>query len=329
MPKSLLGRNNESEVLESLLAAARQGDGGAIVVHGEPGIGKTALIEHVVALASEFSVLRAVGNEAEMELPYASLQEFFRFEMKEVEQLPPPQRRAIEIALGRIDGNAPDRLLVGLGLLNLLSLLSAKRPVLCVVDDTQWLDTPSAHAIAFAARHVSKEAVAFLFGARTLTDEVRGLPELAVIGLGDQDARELLETAVPARLDDGVIDRLVAETHGNPLAILELPRGMTPSQLAGGFGLPVSVTMAGQIEESYRRRLAKLSPDSRRLLLITAADSTGDSVIIWRAADRLGIAEESAEALEDDELVEFGERVVFRHPLVRSAVYNTAPPKDR
>ncbi len=246
----LLGRNNESAVLEALLAAARRGEGGAIVVHGEPGIGKTALIEHAVGLASEFSVLRAVGNEAEVELPYASLQDFFRFEMDEVEQLPHPQRDAVEIALGRIDGNAPDRLLVGLGLLNLLSLLTAKRPVLCVVDDAQWLDTPSAHAISFAARHVSKEAVAFLFGARRLTDEVRGLAELMVNGLGDQDARQLLETAIPARLDDLVIERLVAETHGNPLAILELPRGLTPSQLAGGFGLPASVTLAGQIEES-------------------------------------------------------------------------------
>ena len=142
--KVLLGRNNESKAVEALLATARNGEGGAIVVHGEPGIGKTALIEQVVALASEFSVLRTVGNEAEMELPYASLQEFFLTEMEEVEQLSHPQRRAVEIALGRIDGNAPDRLLVGLGLLNLLSVMSAKRPVLCVVDDAQWLDTLSA-----------------------------------------------------------------------------------------------------------------------------------------------------------------------------------------
>jgi DNA-binding NarL/FixJ family response regulator len=264
-----------------------------------------------------------------MELPYACLQEFLRSEIEEIEQLPHPQRRAVEVALGRADGDAPDRLLVGLGLLNLLSILSAKRAVLCVIDDAQWLDTPSAQAIAFAARHVSKEAVAFLFGARKLTDAVRGLTELTVTGLGDRDARELLGTAVPARLDHAVIDRLVAETHGNPLAILEMPRGLTPSQLAGGFGLPVSVTLAGQIEESYRRRLAKLSPDSRRLLLIVAADSTGDAGVIWRAADCLGIAEQSAEALENDRLVEFGERVVFRHPLVRSAVYSTAAPKDR
>jgi predicted ATP-dependent serine protease len=169
----LLGRSNESEVLEALLAAARRGEGGAIVLHGEPGIGKTALIEQVLSLAGEFNVLRTVGNEAEMELSYASLQEFLRSEIAEVEQLPDPQRHAIETALGRANGNAPDRLLLGLGVLNLVSLVSAKRPVLCVVDDVQWLDQPSAQAIAFAARHVSKEAVVFLFGTRSLVDEVR------------------------------------------------------------------------------------------------------------------------------------------------------------
>jgi DNA-binding NarL/FixJ family response regulator len=329
MPTSLLGRENESQVLEALLADARSGEGGAIVVHGEPGIGKTALLEHAVTLAGDFNILRTVGNEAEQELPYGSLQEFFRPWPGEMEHLPQPQRRAVEIALGRSDGTAPDRLLVGQGFLNLLSLLSGTRPVLCVVDDAQWLDTASVQAIAFTARHVSKDAVAFLFGARSLTDEFRGLPELTISGLGDQDARRLLATALPDRLDDRVVERLIAETHGNPLALLELPRRMTSSQLAGGFGLPVSVTLAGQIEESYRRRLARLSPESRRLLLIVAADPTGDSAIIWSAADTLGIAAQAAEAIEDDGLVEFGERVVFRHPLVRSAVYNTATPKDR
>ena len=174
---------------------------------------------------------------------------------------------------------------MGVALVSLLSALGAKRPLLCVVDDAQWLDTSSAQAIAFAARRISRDAVAFLFGARTLTDEVRGLPELTVSGLGDQDARTLLATVLPDRLDDRVVDRLVVETHGNPLALLELPRGLTPSQLAGGFGLPVSVTLAGAIEESYRRRLAKLPLDSRRLLLVAAADPTGDPGIVWRAAD--------------------------------------------
>ena len=325
----LIGRDNETQVLESMLETTRKGEGGAIVVHGDPGIGKTALLENAVAFAADFTVLRTVGNEAEMELPYASLQEFFRPEIDQIEQLPPPQRNALEISLGRRDGQPPDQLLVGLGLLNLLSLVSTKRPVLCVVDDGQWLDAASAQVIGFAARHVSKDAVAFLFGTRRLTDGVRGLPELSILGLGDQDARELLAIALPDRLDDHVVDRLIAETHGNPLALLELPRSLASSQFAGGFGLPVSVTLAGQIEESYRRRLAKLSSESRTLLLIAAADPTGDPGIIWGAAHILGIPENAAEAIEDDGLVEFGERVVFRHPLVRSAVYNTATPKNR
>jgi DNA-binding CsgD family transcriptional regulator len=328
-PKGLLGRANECQVLESLLATTRNGEGGAIVVHGEPGIGKTAVLEHAITSAREFAVLRTVGNEAEMELPYASLQDFFRPASGAVEQLPQPQRRALEVVFGRRDGEAPDRLLVGLGLLNLLSELSAQRPVLCVVDDTQWLDAASAQVISFAARHVSKDAVAFLFGARRLTDEVRGIPALTIAGLGDRDARGLLATVLPDRLDDRVVDRLVAETRGNPLALLEMPRGLTPSQLAGGFGLPVSVTLAGQIEESYRRRLAKLSPESRRLLLVVAADPTGDPELVWRATDTLRIPEDAAEAIEDDGLVEFRDHIVFRHPLVRSAVYSTATPKER
>jgi predicted ATPase len=173
----LIGRDNETQVLESMLETTRKGEGGAIVVHGDPGIGKTALLESAVAFAVGFTVLRTVGNEAEMELPYASLQEFFRPEIDQIEQLPPPQRNALEISLGRRDGQPPDPLLVGLGLLNLLSLVSTKRPVLCVVDDGQWLDAASAQVIGFAARHVSKDAVAFLFGTRRLTDGVRGLPE--------------------------------------------------------------------------------------------------------------------------------------------------------
>ena len=325
----LLGRKNECQVLDDFLAATLKGEGDALVVHGDPGIGKTALLEYAVASASEFDLFRTVGNEAEMELPYAALLELCQPVLAEVEQLPAPQRNALEVIFGRHAGAAPDRVLVGLTLVSLLSALSAKRPVLCVIDDAQWLDTSSAQAIAFAARRVSRDAVAFLFGARTLTDEVRGLPDLRVSGLGDRDARTLLATVLPDRLDDRVVERLVADTHGNPLALLELPRGLTPSQLAGGFGLPVSVTLAGAIEESYRRRLAKLPLDSRRLLLVAAADPTGDQGIVWGAAHRLGIGEEAAEAIEDEGLLEFSEGVVFRHPLVRSAAYNMATPKSR
>ena len=329
LPWSLFGRDNERQVLEALLAATRAGDAGVMCLHGEPGIGKTELLNYAVESATDFKVLRAAGSEAEMELPYASLQEFFPPGASSLGQLPDPQRKAVEIALGRQAGRPPDQMLVGLALLNVVSALSAERPVLCVVDDAQWLDSSSAQVIGFAARHMSKDAVAFLIAARRLTEEIRELPQLALGGLGDEDARALLGTVVPDRLDDRVVDRIIAETHGNPLAILELPRGLSPAQLAGGFGLPVSITLADQIEESYRRRLSKLPVDSRRLLLIVAADPTGNAEIIWRAADELGIAEEAAEAIEQDRLIEFGERVVFRHPLVRSAVYNAASPRDR
>jgi DNA-binding CsgD family transcriptional regulator len=325
----LLDRKNERQVLDEFLAAARTGDGGALVVHGDPGIGKTALLEYAVGSATEFDVFRTVGNESEMELPYAALLELCRPGPSELAQLPEVQRNAIEVVLGRREGVGPDRVLVGVALVSLLSAFGAKRPLLCVVDDAQWLDSSSAQAIAFAARRISRDAVAFLFGARTLTDEVRGLPKLTISGLGDQDARTLLATVLPDRLDDRVVDRLVVETHGNPLALLELPRGLTPAQLAGGFGLPASLTLAGAIEESYRRRLAKLPRDSRRLLLLAAADPTGDPATVWGAAESLGIADDAVAPIEEDGLVDFWEGVVFHHPLVRSAVYNTATPKSR
>jgi DNA-binding CsgD family transcriptional regulator len=325
----VVGRKNECQVLDDFLAAARRGDGGAVVVHGDPGIGKTALLDYAVASAKEFDVFRTVGNEAEMELPYAALHQLCRLVMGEVGRLPELQRDALEVVLGRRHGPAPGRVLVGVALVSLFSALSSRRPLLCVVDDAQWLDTSSAQLIAFAARRTSKDAVAFLFGARTLTEEVRRLPQLTISGLADHDARALLATVLPDRLDDRVVDRLVAEARGNPLALLELPQGLTPSQLAGGFGLPVSATLASAIEESYRRRLAKLPLPCRRLLLVAAADPTGDPGIVWRAADRLGIARGTAEAVEDKGLVDFGEGVVFRHPLVRSAVYNMAAPKQR
>jgi predicted ATPase len=241
----LLGRENECQVLDDFLAAALKGEGGALVLHGDPGVGKTALLEYAVTSAREFDVFRTVGSEAEMELPYAALLELCHPGLAEVEQLPEPQRNAIDVIFGRRDGAAPDRVLVGLTLVSLLSALSAKRPLLCVIDDAQWLDTSSAQAIAFAARHVPRDAVAVLFGARTLTDEVRGLPDLTISGLEDQDARTLLATVLPDRLDDRVVERLVADTHGNPLALLELPRGLTPSQLAGGFGLQTALAGRG------------------------------------------------------------------------------------
>jgi len=231
----LLGRARQCEVLDRLLVGARDGHGGALVVHGEAGIGKTALLEYAVGAAQGFQVLRAVGNEAERELPFAALQQLSAPGLVGLEALPQPQRDALRVAFGLVAGPAPDRLLVGLAGLSLVSQVAAERPVLCVVDDTQWLDRQSAQALAFVARRLETEPVAFVFGARVVPDEVRGLPELNVSGLVESDALALLRSVLPDRVDAAVLERFVAETHGNPLALLELPRGLTPAQLAGGF----------------------------------------------------------------------------------------------
>lgn len=325
----LLGRRRECAVVDRLLVAARGGHGEAIVLHGEPGVGKTALLEYAIAAAQGFQVLRTVGNEAERELPFAALQQLCAPGVASLEQLPEPQRDALRVAFGLMTGAAPDRLLVGLAVLSLLSQLAAQRPLLCVVDDTQWLDRQSAQAFAFVARRLVTEPIAFLFGARGVTDEFHGLPEFIIEGLGESAAMALLRSVLPERFDQRVLERLVAETHGNPLALLELPRGLTPSQLAGGFALPVSVPLAGRIEASFRRRLVRLPAQSRRLLLVAAAEPTGDPVLVWRAAEQLGVDDSAAAAVEAEGLLELSTRVVFRHPLVRSAIYHAASPDER
>jgi DNA-binding CsgD family transcriptional regulator len=325
----LLGRQRERAVLDRLLVGARGGHGGAIAVLGEPGIGKTALIEQAVTSAQDFRVLRTAGQEGETELAYAALLQLCTPGLDRLARLPAPQRDAVKVAFGLRTGDPPDRLLVALALLNLLSEMAAEQPLLCLVDDAQWLDRASAQAVAFVARRLATEAVAFVFGAREMPDELRGLPEMVVEGLGDGDARALFGSVFPYRLDEPVLDRIVAETNGNPLALLELPRGLSPAQLAGGFGLPVSVPLAGRIEESFRRRLAGLPSPSRRLLLIAAADPTGDAVLVWRAAELLSIADSAAEAAEVEGLADFTAGVVFRHPLVRSAVYGATSARER
>jgi DNA-binding CsgD family transcriptional regulator len=325
----LLGRGNERETLDSLLKAADAGHGGAIVVHGEPGIGKSTLLGYAMDAATGFQVLRAVGNEAEKELPYAAAQQVCAPGLPALEELPAPQRDALRVAFGHLVGPPPDRLFIGVALLGLLSQVTAKGPVLCVVDDAQWLDRESAQAFAFAARRVGSEHIAFVFGARTVPNDLRGLPGLLVEGLGPVDARALLRSALPDPFDESVLDRIAAETRGNPLALLELPRGLTPAQLAGGFAWPVAVPVTGRLVASFRRRVGRLPAPSRRLLLVAAAEPTGDAALVWRAAQRLGVDESAAAAVEAEGLLEVSPRVIFRHPLVRSAVYEAASSADR
>ena len=327
--EQLLGRQREREVLERLLEAARGGRGGVLVVHGEPGVGKTALLEYAVEAARGFRVARAVGVEGEMELAYAALQQLSSASLDFLERLPDPQRDALTVAFGLTAGRAPNPFLVGLAVLGLLSEAAADRPLLCVVDDAQWLDRASARALVFIARRLLAEKIALVFGARQLNDALAGLPELHVGPLGHRDARALLDSALPGRLDEQVLDRIVVETRGNPLALLELPRGLPPAQLAGGFGLPAAAPLSDQIEESFIRRLSKLPRDARRLLLVAAADPTGDLALMWRAAQRLGIPESAAHKVESDGLLTLGAGVVFRHPLARSAVYRAAGPDEQ
>jgi DNA-binding CsgD family transcriptional regulator len=324
----LLGRQRERKVLDRVLTAARGGEGGVLVVHGEPGVGKTALLDWAVETAREFRVIRTAGVEGEMELPFAALQQLCAPVLELMDRLPQPQREALAVAFGLGAGQAPNPFLVGLAVLGLLSEAAEERPLLCVVDDAQWLDGASARALAFVARRLLAEKIALLFAARELGDALGHVPELRVEPLGHRDARTLLESVLPARLDEAVLDRIVVETRGNPLALIELPRGLTPTQLAGGFGLP-AVPLSASIEESFTRRLASLPDDARRLLLLAAADPLGDPALLWRAADRLGIPEQAADLVDSEGFVSLAPRVVFRHPLVRSAVYRAFDARDR
>ena len=327
--EQLLGRQHEREVLDGVLDGARSGHGGALVVYGEPGVGKTALLEYAVEAAPDFRLARALGVEGEMELAFAALQQLSSPSLDLIEHLPDPQREAFEVALGLSAGRPPNPYLVGLAVLNLLSEGAEERPLLCLVDDAQWLDRSSARVLAFVARRLLAEKIAIVFASREPIDELAGVAELRVEPLSRRDSRTLLDSVLPARLDEPVLEQIVVETHGNPLALLELPRGLTPAQLAGGFDLPAALPLSARIEQSFTRRLARLPRDARQLLLLAAADPTGDAALEWRAAENFGIADAAAHNVEVDGLVAFDAGVVFRHPLVRSAVYRAADPEER
>jgi DNA-binding CsgD family transcriptional regulator len=316
-------------VLHRLIEAARAGESRALVVRGEPGMGKTALLDYLVEQASGCRVARVVGVEAERELAFAGLHQLCGPMLGRLQRLPAPQRAALRTAFGFGPGPAPDRFLVGLAVLSLLADAAEGHPLLCLVDDEQWLDHASAQVLGFVARRLAAESVGLVFAARVPGDELAGLPELVVEGLGQADARALLDAVLTGPLDARVRDRIVAEAHGNPLALLELPRGLTPAELAGGFALPDAMPLSGRIEDSFRRRLDALPADTRVLLLVAAADPVGDPVPVWRAARRLGIPAEAATPAAEAGLLEFGARVRFRHPLVRSAAYRSASLQER
>jgi DNA-binding CsgD family transcriptional regulator len=324
----LLDRLEQRSALEGLLESARDGRSGVLVLRGEPGAGKTALLEYAIERAPDFLVTPVTGVESEMELPFAALHQLCSQLPDRQGALPEPQREAIAAAFGQRTGPPPDRFLVGLATLSLLCEIATQQPVLCTIDDAQWLDRASAQVMSFVARRLLAEPLALILSTRDQADIFTGLPDLPVSGLGHGDARTLLRSALTAPLDGRVRDRIVAETRGNPLALLELPRGLKPDELAG-FGALDAPGLSGRIEESFQRRDESLPAATQTLLLLAAADPVGDPVLLWRAAALLGIGTDAAEAATADGLLTIGTRVMFRHPLARSAVYRAASPSER
>src|SRR4051794_561920 len=325
----LRGRRDECAVLDVLLDGARNGQSGVLVLRGDAGIGKTALLEYAIESAADLTVLRAAGYEAEMELAFAALHQLCAPLIDRLDGLPGPQRDALATTFGLGAGAVPDRFFVGLAVLGLLSDAAEERPLLCVIDDAQSLDRASAQLLAFVARRMLAEPVVMLIAAREPSDLLAVLPELVVGGLRGADARALLASVIPGRLDERIAEQLLAETRGNPLALLELPRGLSSAQLAGGFGLPGALSLQGRIEESFLARLEALPGDAQRLLLVAAADPTGDPALLLRAVERLGITGSALEPAQSTGLIEIDGRVRFRHPLVRSAAYRAATPDER
>jgi DNA-binding CsgD family transcriptional regulator len=328
---ALRGRHGELEVLDGLLDAVRDRESPVLVVRGEPGVGKSALLRHLIRRATGCRVARATGVESEMELAFAGLHLLCAPMLDRIDRLAGPRRDALSTAFGLTHGATPDRLLVGLAVLDLLSEVAEERPLLCVVDDAQWLDLASLQALEFVAHRLFAESVALVFAVRESGGRqmLAALPELVVDGLSDSDAGALLTSVVRGHLDEGVRDRIVAEAHGNPLALLEFPRGLPPAELAGGFPDPGTSPLTGQMEKSFERRVAKLPRSTRRLLMLASAEPVGDRGLLWRAAGSLGLGVGAAAAAEAAGLVEVGGDVVFRHPLVRSVVYRSASPQER
>lgn len=327
----LRGRQDECEKLDQLVARVQGGHSSVLVLRGEVGIGKTALLDHVRNGADGFRIARAVGVESEMELAFGGLHQLCAPFLDHLGRLPGPQRDALGTAFGLSTGTPPDRFLVGLAVLSLLADVAAKEPLLCVIDDAQWLDKVSAQTLAFVARRLLAERIGLVVAVRepSLETELAGLPQLTVERLNDCDARALLDSVIPGRLDERVRNRIVAETQGNPLALLELPRGLTPAELAGGFGRPDARPLASQIEQSFLRRVQALPSETQQLLLIAAAEPVGDVTLLAKAAELLGIEASAASSAEAAGLITIGTRVRFRHPVVRSAAYRVASTEAR
>ncbi len=320
---------SETRYLTRLVADVRSGESRTLVVHGEAGVGKSALLEYVVEHAEGCQVARAAGVESEMELAFAGLHQLCRGMLDSLFRLPKPQRDALATVFGLDAGPAPDGFLVGLATLGLLSEVAAKQALVCVIDDHQWLDQASRQALSFVARRLGSESVGLVFATREPAGELAGLAQLEVEGLQPPDARTLLDSVLVGSWDDRVREQIVTETRGNPLALLELPRGRTSEELAGGFAIPRGTAITSTVEADFSRRIAALPSDTRRLLVIAAADPTGDAALVWRAAGLSGVSRDAAVAATDQGLAAFEDRIWFRHPLARSVSYWSAPVTER
>jgi DNA-binding CsgD family transcriptional regulator len=327
----LLDRIIEREALDRLLMSARGGHSAVLVIRGEAGIGKSALLRYAARQAAGFRVAQVSGAEAEMELPFAGIHQLCAPMLDRLAALPRPQQDALSVAFGLASGEVPDRFLVALAVLSLLSATAEERPLLCLVEDAQWLDAASSQVLGFAARRLLAESVAIVVAVRepAAGRDLDGLPEMRLEGLHEVDAHALLASAVPGRLDDRVRNQIVNETRGNPLALLELPQRMSAAELAGGFRLPSSRDLPGHIEDHYVRLVGELPDETQRLMLLAAADPVGDATLVWRAGRKLEISAGALVPAEDAELLQIGARVRFRHPLVRSAVYRAASRANR
>jgi DNA-binding CsgD family transcriptional regulator len=325
----LIDRRAERRLLDAVLRDVRGGQSRVLVLHGDPGVGKSALLQYAAAQASGCRVVRAAGVESEMELAYAALHQLCAPMLDRLDHLPGPQRDVLRTAFGLSAGPAPDRFLIGLATLTMLSEVAEVEPLVCLIDDLQWLDRASAQALAFVGRRLGCESVALIVASRVVDADMAALPEMQVTGLRAADARALLDSVLTAPLDERVRDQFIAETAGNPLAMLELPRGLGVHELAGGFGLLGAAPLSAAVEESFRRGVQALPEQTRRLLLIAAAEPLGDPALLWQAAAKLGIDTAAAAPAAAAGLADFGFRVRFRHPLARSAVYRSASLREK
>lgn len=326
----LHGRGAECAALTDLIAQVRSGTGRTLVLRGEAGVGKTALLDHTSTAATDFLIVAIAGVQSDMELAFAGLQQMCAPLMSHLDKLAAPQREALSVAFGYGTGPTPDRFLVGLAVLSLLAAAADERPLLCLIDDAQWLDQVSVQTLAFVARRLLAERVAMVFAIRDgYAELLPGLAELVVTGLSDADARELLESVMIGGIDPRVRDRIVAETRGLPLALVDVPRTATATELAGGFWIAGKRSSTAAIEAGFIQRITALPSDTQRLLLVAAAEPVGDAALFLRAAARLDIPVDALAPAEAAGIIEFGHRMRFHHPLMRSAAYRAAELGDR